>query len=116
MPSSAAAAFALSSEREAIAVTSEWGERMMPGVTLRMPILAVDRIPQRTLSVIVSPPIWPLDLVQAVPAAAADRNCFRLRLASDAAEALSPRGFAAKSRAYRPVQFVTGTKSAGAEW
>src|SRR3954453_15161151 len=49
MPSAAAAACARSIEREAIAVTTEDGERMMPGVTFFMPISAVERMPQRTL-------------------------------------------------------------------
>ncbi len=31
-----------------MAVTTEWGERWMPGVTFSMPILAVLMMPQRT--------------------------------------------------------------------
>ena len=44
--------------REAMATTSEWGDLRMAGITFCTPILAVDRMPQRTLrdSLMVTPP------------------------------------------------------------
>ena len=41
--------------REAMATTSEWGERWMPGMTFLMPILAVLMMPQRSLRVAICP-------------------------------------------------------------
>src|SRR5690606_24207522 len=54
MPSASAAACALAASREAMATTSEWAERWMAGVTCSMPILAVDKMPQRIFSTIMS--------------------------------------------------------------
>ena len=60
MPSLSAAARALPGSREAIATTSECADFWMPGVTLAMPILAVDRMPQRTFLPLISVSLdWP---------------------------------------------------------
>src|SRR5579885_2252384 len=56
MPNRRAASRALPRLREAIATTSQYSPRCMAGITFASPMLAVLKMPQRTLSITCVPP------------------------------------------------------------